>query len=712
MAHKQIRPKTKCYGIIQRGCSLTIPVIITDPFDKPIDLTGTEVAFTVKRRREDFDMDDSRAYITKNFAPQEPENGRFSVQLSSKDTDFEPGCFYFDIELTKTDGMVYRICTLEFILEGGPTNRTINEGLGQFPIGDQITIVTLEQGAPIVVVAPTVDVSAEIYSQVADMQNTIESHTAQIETIENQVVTMQEEIEKLKEQEGGDDTRLTEIEGNLEIAQNNIEVLTNDLQTVQTNLQNLEGKVTQNEEDVEDLRDEITALDTKVSGYDTDIVQLKSDIVTINSTINDIQTSINSLENDLTALEGTVSSLTTDIDNTKGDISTLQTDMINTKSDISTLEEDISNLASDISQAQSDATLAKTTADTAQADASNALNTVQTVQGELTQTQQDLGIIEADLETAKTNIQTNTNDITQLKSDIAAIDGMSEAPDDGLIYGRLSEAWSEITGTLVKAGYTPTLFTTDSDSIADFLKAAESYAASVATPFARFIKRTGGPIVQWTSPTTFIFTGGTYIQMSTRGQIRTISFSQQSLNYSGGVFICFNNSTQTLVTFDMVNILTLPTNYYIVGWMLTSPNGNPSVHVIDGGDYEYISITDHSVLGDISTIGDMIELDITETIFSRLTSTGTNTCRLEIVGTTTINNVDIRRMSQYGDSSEGSTFNGITLTTAGVVVDDTIYMDSSDGGRVWICNGNIWYEMIFFVSGGGTRARIVAHKLN
>lgn len=166
--------------------------------ENPIDLTGTQISFTVKKETSDFDRDDHQAYIQKDFEPQQPTKGQFYILLSSKDTDFEPGAFFFDIEVTKPDtGMVFRICTLEFTLVGGPTNRTINDGVGQMPIGDQITVVTLEQGNPIVIIAPAVSVSAQVYDEIIKLGEQSDLQKNQIEDLGNQVESLKSEVQQL-----------------------------------------------------------------------------------------------------------------------------------------------------------------------------------------------------------------------------------------------------------------------------------------------------------------------------------------------------------------------------------------------------------------------------------------------------------------------------------------------------------------------------------
>jgi hypothetical protein len=178
MAIKRVRPKSDYYENIYRGTSLTIPVHIKDPDDNPIDLTGYRIAFTIKKVQYDFNMTDDRAYVQKNFEPQEPTDGRFYVPLTSQDTDFEPGQFYFDLEVYHPiNGAVFRIVNLEFTLVGGPTNRTINPGVGQLPVGDAITVITIGKGKPIVVITPILTTSgvnaqiAGLYSAIADIQN-------------------------------------------------------------------------------------------------------------------------------------------------------------------------------------------------------------------------------------------------------------------------------------------------------------------------------------------------------------------------------------------------------------------------------------------------------------------------------------------------------------------------------------------------------------
>lgn len=184
------------YGVIQRGTSFTLPVEVKDEEDKPIDLTGLTVEFTVKKVKTDFDRHDDKSYITKTFLPQDPENGKFYVVLTSDDTDFEPGKFYFDVELVNGEnGMVFRLFTCEFTLDGGPTNRRVNKGTGQWPTGDTITVITLAEGNPIVVIAPTLNLDGDVFGQLATLMEAVEAAEQHVAECDEKMLALQETIE-------------------------------------------------------------------------------------------------------------------------------------------------------------------------------------------------------------------------------------------------------------------------------------------------------------------------------------------------------------------------------------------------------------------------------------------------------------------------------------------------------------------------------------
>lgn len=200
MASKTIKPKNKSYGIIQRGCSLTIPVFIKDAFDRPLDLTDCTASFTVKEVPFDFDREDVRAFIHKDFAPQEPLQGRFFVQLSSDDTDIPAGEYFLDVEINNpSSGMVYRLCTLSCEIEGGPTNRNTNKGIGQLAVGGEITVITLEQGAPIIVVAPAVAISPDVYNEIEELRKEVEELKDTVSRHENYIEVLNDHVKAIEE---------------------------------------------------------------------------------------------------------------------------------------------------------------------------------------------------------------------------------------------------------------------------------------------------------------------------------------------------------------------------------------------------------------------------------------------------------------------------------------------------------------------------------
>lgn len=207
MASRVVKPKNYDYGIIQRGCSFLIPVKIKDEYDDPLDLTGYKGAFTVKRYKRDFDRHDDFAFIAKDFEIQNPTQGSFFVALTSDDTDFDPGEYYFDIELIHPEnGMIWRVVTMKFELDGGPTNRHINPGLGQLPTGETVTVITLSEGNPIVVIAPTLSLDAEIYAQMATILEEVAALRDKVDSYEElttqqaqTIASLQDEVADIKE---------------------------------------------------------------------------------------------------------------------------------------------------------------------------------------------------------------------------------------------------------------------------------------------------------------------------------------------------------------------------------------------------------------------------------------------------------------------------------------------------------------------------------
>lgn len=256
------------YGVIQRGASFTLPVEVKDEEDQPIDLTGLEVEFTVKKVKMDFDRHDDKAYIAKTFLPQDPEHGKFYVVLTSDDTDFEPGKFYFDVELhNRENGMVFRLFTCEFTLDGGPTNRRVNKGTGQWPTGDTITVITLAEGNPIVVIAPTVNLDGDVFGQLAtliDIVAACEEHVAECELLDIQV---QKEIAELRDEISDANSQVSDHEDDLENVFDHLQKHDEALQTIAETLSNhLEAIRAQGQE--------LTAIERTIKSHSEQIGEL------------------------------------------------------------------------------------------------------------------------------------------------------------------------------------------------------------------------------------------------------------------------------------------------------------------------------------------------------------------------------------------------------------------------------------------------------
>lgn len=113
---------------------------------------------------------------------------------------------------------------------------------------------------------------------------------------------------------------------------------------------------------------------------------------------------------------------------------------------------------------------------------------------------------------------------------------------------------------------------------------------TIENPSGLFVARNGGPAVTWTSPTAFNFNGGVYIKAATRGTLGVVNLPTQSdISYQSGVFITFDPIVNTIGLWDAVNILSFPTNLYLVGIMGPGKSGAPAVKIFGGEVIEYHS---------------------------------------------------------------------------------------------------------------------------
>lgn len=86
----------KCDLQIIRGDTQTIEFSLEEN-NIPIDLTGSTVFFTVKSNLDDTD---EQALISKEITVHTaPLLGETEIELTSEDTDIDPGKYYYDIQV-------------------------------------------------------------------------------------------------------------------------------------------------------------------------------------------------------------------------------------------------------------------------------------------------------------------------------------------------------------------------------------------------------------------------------------------------------------------------------------------------------------------------------------------------------------------------------------------------------------------------------------
>lgn len=188
--------------------------------------------------------------------------------LSSDDTDFEPGKFYFDVELVNEEnGMVFRLFTCDFTLDGGPTNRRVNKGLGQWPTGDTITVLALSQGSPITVIAPTLNLDGDVFGQLAGLMESVDTCQSQIADCQQLTQTLREDLTKIEERVTAIEGEASEIKESLEALQEHLdthdklltqiadtqELIVNVLTSQSAEISALDVRIQTNTEDIEKL---------------------------------------------------------------------------------------------------------------------------------------------------------------------------------------------------------------------------------------------------------------------------------------------------------------------------------------------------------------------------------------------------------------------------------------------------------------------------
>ena len=89
-----------------RGDTVILPRTMVDEFNVPVDITASEITFTMKVNTFDPDQD---AVIQKFGVIIDPLLGTYQIRLSPGDTDVEPGVYYYDIQWEDSLGNVVTV---------------------------------------------------------------------------------------------------------------------------------------------------------------------------------------------------------------------------------------------------------------------------------------------------------------------------------------------------------------------------------------------------------------------------------------------------------------------------------------------------------------------------------------------------------------------------------------------------------------------------
>lgn len=111
---------------IDRGTKYSITGTYTDDDDSPVDITSSEVFFTVKEERYSTVADDTDAIIKKNGVIVSGPAGTYSIALTPTDTTVTPGKYFYSITLDVTgDGSDIKLLASGRVkVNGHPTNRS------------------------------------------------------------------------------------------------------------------------------------------------------------------------------------------------------------------------------------------------------------------------------------------------------------------------------------------------------------------------------------------------------------------------------------------------------------------------------------------------------------------------------------------------------------------------------------------------------------
>jgi hypothetical protein len=111
---------------IDRGTSYAISGTYLDSDGVAVDITSSDIRFTVKSTEWDTDADDSDALITADGTIVSGADGTYLISLTPTDTQVDAGKYYYDIKIdVDGDGTdIKRLDKGRVTIDGSPTNRT------------------------------------------------------------------------------------------------------------------------------------------------------------------------------------------------------------------------------------------------------------------------------------------------------------------------------------------------------------------------------------------------------------------------------------------------------------------------------------------------------------------------------------------------------------------------------------------------------------
>jgi hypothetical protein len=90
---------------IVRGDDSYLEFTFTDSDDLAVDLTGSDIFFTVKKY---YDDDDADAYILKDFAfVGDGSDGILEIHLTDEDTAIAEGVYSYDVQIKDGSGYIF-----------------------------------------------------------------------------------------------------------------------------------------------------------------------------------------------------------------------------------------------------------------------------------------------------------------------------------------------------------------------------------------------------------------------------------------------------------------------------------------------------------------------------------------------------------------------------------------------------------------------------